>query len=106
MNKFKYILYCFSVFICTFITACNDDETIVEFPPTQAEINIEKIKSLGASKVDVFSEQWGSLFNQSYHFDSPYIVLDRTDNAIYFDMGKLIGFDKIDELNTVSLYFK
>lgn len=105
MNKFKYILYGFLVIICTSITACSD-ETIVEFPPTQAEINIEKIKSLGAESVNIVSEQWGAIQLQPYHFESPYIVLDRSDNSVYFDMGNLIGFEKIDGSNYIVLYFK
>ncbi len=47
----------------------------------------------------------GYIDNASYHFESPYLVIDRTDSSIYFDMNKLLGITVYEELNFVSLFF-
>ncbi len=56
---FKFMSAAWLLCMAISFSACSED-TIVEFPPSLADINIEKIKSFNAPKIDVNSEQWGT----------------------------------------------
>lgn len=98
-----------NVMLCLILLSflsCNKDEK-TEFPPSQADINIEKVKSLNLKEVFVFRGDGISFWGIIKGYESPYIIIEDNDKLLHqFNMNKLVSIDYYNKPGSFSLYFE
>lgn len=105
--KLKHLIYSITLCMALFsFSSCNDDEKI-EFPPSQADVNIEKVKSLNLKEVFVFRGDGTSFWGTIKGYESPYIIIEDNDKYLHqFNMNKLVSIDYYNKPTSFSLYFE
>lgn len=105
--KLKSAIY--SIILCvTLLTlySCNDEEKN-EYPPSQAEVNIEKVRSFNIKDVFVFRGDGTSFFGSIKGYESPYIIIEDNDDLLHlFNMEKLVSIEYYNRPISFSLYFE
>lgn len=105
--KLKNLLFMTVICSLSFILSACDNE---DFPPSMAELNIEKLQGYHADKVYIIYEKIGfskeAIEVKDYHIESPYLIVTSIYDYVYsIDMNNVVAFQYDNFDNSVTIWF-